>query len=393
MLAPVRILCVGNIYPPHAAGGGYELTWRSAVHHLRGSGHEVRVLTTDHHEEGVDEPDEADVHRELRWYWRDHEFPRLGWRERIALERHNAATFARHLEEHDPEVVCWWGMGGMSLALIERARRAGLPAVGVVGDEWMRWGWAVDRWQRPFRDRSALGRLAERATGLPAQVDLAGAGIWLFNSEAMCNASQAAVGPLPGARIANPGIDDSLFAPAPSREWSWRLLYLGRMDRRKGVDIAVSALAQLPDEAVIVLQGSGEQGYVDELRAAGGARVQFSREPRERLPEVYANADVVLFPVQWEEPWGLVPLEAMAVGRPVIASGTGGSAEYLRHEDNCLIYQPRASADALAAAIVRLASEPELRARLRDGGLATAARYTETLYNEAIERAIEEAVG
>ncbi len=353
----------------------------------------MRVLTTDHREEGVDEPDEADVHRELRWYWREHEFPRLGWRERMALERHNAATFARHLEEHDPEVVCWWGMGGMSLALIERARRAGLPAVGVVGDEWMRWGWAVDRWQRPFRGRSALGRLAERVTGLPAEVDLAGAGIWLFNSDAMRDASQAAVGPLPGARIANPGIDDSLFAPAAKREWSWRLLYLGRMDRRKGVDIAVSALAHLPDEAVIVLQGSGEQGYVDELRASGGARVRFSQEPRERLPEVYSSADVVLFPVQWEEPWGLVPLEAMAVGRPVIASGTGGSAEYLRHEDNCLIYQPRTSAEALAAAIARLASEPELRDRLRDGGLATAARYTETLYNEAIERAIEEAAG
>jgi glycosyltransferase involved in cell wall biosynthesis len=235
--------------------------------------------------------------------------------------------------------------------------------------------------------------VAERLTGLPTQVDLAGAGIWLFNSEAMRDASQTAAGRLPDARIANPGIDDSLFAPAAKHDWTWRLLYLGRMDRRKGVDVAVSALAHLPDEAVIVLQGSGERGYVDELRTSGGARVQFSQEPRERLSEVYATADVVLFPVQWEEPWGLVPLEAMAVGRPVVASGTGGSGEYLRHGDNCLIYQPRASAEALAAAIVRLASEPELRARLRDGGLATAARYTETLYNEAIERAIEEAAG
>ena len=63
-------------------------------------------------------------------------------------------------------------------------------------------------------------------------------------------------------------------------------------------------------------------------------------EERDALAGHYAAADAVLFPVQWEEPWGLVPLEAMAVGRPVVASGTGGSAEYLRDEENCLIYSP-----------------------------------------------------
>jgi glycosyltransferase involved in cell wall biosynthesis len=107
---------------------------------------------------------------------------------------------------------------------------------------------------------------------------------------------------------------------------------------------------------------------------------------------VYAQADALLFPVQWDEPWGLVPIEAMAVGRPVIASGTGGSAEYLQHERNCLIYTPRDSPGALAAAVSRLAGDEPLRRRLCENGRATAARFTETLYNEAIERALEEAV-
>jgi glycogen synthase len=392
MLAPVRILCVGNIYPPQAPGGGYELTWRSSVRHLRGRGHELRVLTTDHREPGVHEPDDAEVFRELRWYWREHEFPPLGWRARIALERHNAAAFERHARVFAAEAVCWWGMGGMSLGLIERARRSGLPAVGVVGDEWMVWGWKADRWQRPFRGRPRVARLAERLSGLPARVDLAGAGRWLFNSAAVRDASSAAVGPLPGAELAHPGIDDALFTPAPERPWEWRLLYLGRMDPRKGVDTAVDALAHLPDEAVLVLQGGGEPGYVDELRRRGGGRVRFSHEPRARLCDVYAAADAVLFPVRWEEPWGLVPLEAMAVGRPVVASGTGGSREYLRHGENCLLYEPRDSARALAAAVTELAGSAELRARLRAGGLATARRYTERLYNQAIEAALLAAV-
>jgi glycosyltransferase involved in cell wall biosynthesis len=77
----------------------------------------------------------------------------------------------------------------------------------------------------------------------------------------------------------------------------------------------------------------------------------------------------------------------------VVASGTGGSAEYLRHEENALIYSPRNSPQALADAIKRLADDPALRARVREGGLPTAAQFTERRYNEAIENALEEATG
>jgi len=76
-----------------------------------------------------------------------------------------------------------------------------------------------------------------------------------------------------------------------------------------------------------------------------------------------------------------------------VATGTGGSAEYLRDGENALIYSPRNSAEALAAAIRRLAGDPALRDRLRAGGLPTAARYTERRYNEAIENALGEATG
>ena len=85
----MRVLAVGNLYPPHAPGGGYELTWRSAMAHLRERGDEVQVLTTDHREQGI-EPDaleDPNVYRELPWYWRDHQFPRRGLRERLTIER------------------------------------------------------------------------------------------------------------------------------------------------------------------------------------------------------------------------------------------------------------------------------------------------------------------
>ena len=387
----VRVLCVGNIYPPHDMRGGYELTWRSSVLHLRSRGHEVRVLASDHRAAGVTGELDPDVHRELRWYWRDHAFPRHGLRERIGLERHNAAALARHLEAFRPDVVAWWGMGGMSLGLVERVRRLGIPAVGIVGDEWMRWGLRADAWLKPLHGRRRLGALAERLTGLPGQVDLDGAATWLFNSERMREKTRAAGWSLPRSAVAHPGIDDALFVPSDPLPWRWRLLYLGRLDERKGVHVAVDALAELPPEAVLVLQGSGDERYVERLRARGTGRIEFSAVPRERLREVYADADALVFPVQWDEPWGLVPLEAMAVGRPVVATGTGGSGEYLEHESNCLIYEPRDSPAALADAVRRLAADENLRERLRTTGLATAARYTERAYNEAIERALLDA--
>ena len=96
----------------------------------------------------------------------------------------------------------------------------------------------------------------------------------------------------------------------------------------------------------------------------------------------------MLFPVLWEEPWGLVPLEAMAVGTPVIATGAGGSGEYLEDGVNCTIYAPREDPAALAAAVRGLAGDPPLRAKLRAGGLATADRFPESGFNAAVREAL-----
>jgi glycogen(starch) synthase len=395
----VRVLAIGNIYPPHAPGGGYELTWRSAMAHLRGQRHAVRVLASEHREPGVDTDaaEDPEVFRELPWYWRDHAFPRRGLRERVLLERRAADILERHIAEFRPDVVNWWGMGSMPLGLVERVRAAGIPAVGVVGDEWLVWGPKVDAWQHLCRKLRAAAPLAGRLAKLPATVDFQHAATWLFNSDEVKSRSLAA-GPLADPRVEHPGIDDALFRPAPPRDdWNGQLLYLGRLDERKGVHVAIEALALLP-ETTLKVQGRGDPAYVMRLihRAAQLDvldRVDFTSEPRERLPKLYAEADAVLFPVQWDEPWGLVPLEAMAVGRPVIATGTGGSAEYLRHEHNCLIYEPRNSAADLARAVEHLSRNPALRACLRDGGLRTPRRFTERRYNEAIAAALAEACG
>ena len=102
-------------------------------------------------------------------------------------------------------------------------------------------------------------------------------------------------------------------------------------------------------------------------------------------------ADALLFCVQWEEPWGLVPLEAMASGALVVATGSGGSGEYLRHEENCLVYSPRDDPAAVAAAVARLAGDARLRARLRAGGRETVDRFSESGFNDEVMAIVERA--
>jgi glycosyltransferase involved in cell wall biosynthesis len=318
----MRVLAVGN-RDPFTVTGGYERIFRSAVERLRAEGHSVTVATADDR---------------FRWYWRDGDFFTPSWKERREIEKHNEAALRSLLDGVD--VVSWWGMGGMSLGMIETVRRAGVPAVGVVGDGWMIYGPKVDR---PV----ALGPCAH----------------WIFISRIAHERAVQEGYVFPSWEIAHPGVDPASFPPAPEREWDGRLAYVGRIAPEKGIDTARAAADLLPD-ATLTVSGPGT-----DARAA------------------YVAADAVVFPSEWPEPWGLVPLEAMSVGRPVIATGTGGSGEYLADGENCLVFPP-GDAAALAACVRRLAGDPSLRARLRAGGFETAARFSQAAFDAAVVSAL-----
>jgi glycosyltransferase involved in cell wall biosynthesis len=394
----VRVLTVGNLYPPHHFGG-YEIVWLSAVEHLRARGHDVRVLTTDTRTGSPDAEDEQDIHRELRWTMRDGRFEPARRRERFELARHNHKTLVRHLDEFRPQVVSWWGMGGLTLGLLETVRRRSLPAVAFVHAEWLEYGRWVDPWRHAFRGRrSRLVPLVELVTRIPVEPKFAEAARYVFVSE---HTRQHALSLGLGLRdtgIAHSGIHTDFLDPAPEAAWEWRLLYVGRLDPNKGVDTAVEAMRHLPATARLELIGGWDTAEESRLRRLASdvgvaERVHFGgQRSRAEIVEAYGRADVVVFPVRWEEPWGLVPLEAMGRGRPVVATGRGGSGEYLRDEYNVLLFDA-GDAEALAAALSRLAADEALRARLRRGGLETAPRYTDQLFNEAVEEELARAAG
>ena len=186
------------------------------------------------------------------------------------------------------------------------------------------------------------------------------------------------------------GIAHEEFTPGPRRTFAGRLLYAGRVEERKGVHVAIDAMAHLPDDTTLDVAGSwDDEAYVERLRQrareiGADARIAWHGQvPRDALGAMYRDADVFLFPVVWEEPFGMVPLEAMASGTAVVATGTGGSGEFLIDDVNCLRASP-GDAHELADAVRRLADDG-LRERLVRAGLATAAYFDDDVYSRELE--------
>lgn len=376
-----RILVITNLYPPHALGG-YEWSCHDVMRRFEDRGHDVTVLTTATRIPGVADGDEPAVHRDLEWYWDDHRLVSPPpWR-RPGIERRNHGRLSRLLADVQPEVVSVWNVGAMSLGMLRTIADRGIPMVYAVCDEWPVYGLSMDPWTRVFAKRPALGRTAEAVLGIPSHLgDLGPTGAFCFVSEHTrdaCRRSSPFSFPL--STVVHSGIERSDFPDAgpQDRPWSYRLLYVGRLDERKGVLTAVDALAALPDTATLRMVGIGdaEASIRDRAAQRGVAeRVLVESHPRSELAAVYREADAFLFTSEWDEPFGLTPIEAMACSVPVVGTATGGSAEFLIDGVTCVRYPP-GDPSALAAAVGRLAADPALRARLVRGGHQIAAELT-----------------
>jgi glycosyltransferase involved in cell wall biosynthesis len=159
---------------------------------------------------------------------------------------------------------------------------------------------------------------------------------------------------------------------------------------------AVKALGSLPEEATLQIVGPVDPDYRTSLErateAAGASdRLSFALAARQEVRAYYQQANVTLFTSMIEqEAFGLVPLEAMASGCPVISTCVGGSAEYCRDGVNC-VRTPPGDADALALAIRQIAARPAVRRRLISGGLQTASRLNLDRQAERIEHCLKAA--
>jgi glycosyltransferase involved in cell wall biosynthesis/phosphoheptose isomerase len=209
------------------------------------------------------------------------------------------------------------------------------------------------------------------------------------------------------------GVDTLHFSPAAAGEATAlpglppasrpRLVAVGRLVERKGFDLAVRALALLPDVELVVVGGPPAAALADdpEARRLGalardlGVADRFvltGQRAHEAMPAIYRSADVVLA-VPWYEPFGITPLEAAACGRPLVGSAVGGLLDSVEDGVTGVLVPPRDVA-ALADAVRDLLDDPEGAARMGRRARARAVeRFDWSVVCRRTEEVLEAAAG
>ncbi|MEA2381737.1 MAG: hypothetical protein QOH72_1708 [Solirubrobacteraceae bacterium] len=183
------------------------------------------------------------------------------------------------------------------------------------------------------------------------------------------------------------GVDLDLFAPEGTRRrrraGMRRVLCVGRLVQRKGIGNVIEALARIPDTELVVAGGPRREELAADpealrLRAVAercgvADRVDLcGRVSRADLPALMRSADVVVC-APWYEPFGIVPLEAMACGVPVVASAVGGMIDTVVDGVTGVHIPPR-DPDRLAGVLRGLLDDPQRREEFGQAGVRRARR-------------------
>ncbi|MFE0329526.1 glycosyltransferase family 4 protein [Streptomyces sp. NPDC058960] len=167
------------------------------------------------------------------------------------------------------------------------------------------------------------------------------------------------------------------------------VLYVGRLERVKGVDVLLRAFARLGRGRLTVV---GDGPDRTRLEALAGPRVTFTGWlDADAVARHLVSASVVAVPSVWPENFPTVALEALRIGRPLVASKVGGLPELVGDDNGALF--PAGDATALAAVLDRLLGDGDTLARMGAASAARAHHYTVEVFLDALERHYEEVVG
>jgi phosphatidylinositol alpha-mannosyltransferase len=183
------------------------------------------------------------------------------------------------------------------------------------------------------------------------------------------------------------GVDIEHFSPDVSpiekfRDGKLNILFVSRLEKRKGLNYLLEAFKQvkreIPNSRLIVV-GPGtrlRRKYEKEVKRSGLKDVVFTGlVPYEDLPRYYKTADVFCAPATGQESFGIILLEAMAAGKPVVASNIEGYASVLTHNVEGLLVPP-GNKEMLAQALLSLLADESLRREMGARGRVKALEYS-----------------
>jgi glycogen synthase len=374
----LKILVISNFYPPHYVGG-YELGCRDIVEGLGARGHQVSVLTSKY---GVNKPQSSD--RIYRWLSTDFlvkaRDPKADLFRLLKKELQNQQALKRLCRLVKPDLIYIWNLTHISVSLPLVAHQLGYPLSYFVSDHWLS-GWENDAWyaqwqRRPKRSGrrllwdglrwifKSLGLLPSKPLDL-SHVQFASH----YLKQAFLNTGKQAK----DAEVIHWGIDHQTFSIKRDDRSALKLLYVGQLITNKGIQTAVEALKILLEQygcrgvSLTIAGGPDYDNNIHRLVAALGLESQVTFTgliPRERLPQLYQEHGILVFPSVWDEPFSITLLEAMASGLAIVGTQTGGSFEILEDGVNALVFT-KENAKACAEKIIQLINDRELYNRVR----------------------------
>jgi len=199
-----------------------------------------------------------------------------------------------------------------------------------------------------------------------------------------------------GISVIPNGVEWSRFSSLPPPTSSL-ILFVGRMERRKGAAVLVEAFSRIAErrpDAELVLAGEGPERVAVErsVPEALRKRVVFTgRVDPAELAAVFGRAGVVCAPSLGGESFGIVLLEAMSAGRPVVASSIPGYAAVVRDGVDGILVPPGDPA-ALATALDGVLGDPDAGRRMGESGRERARRYDWPLIAAEVEEVYAGAV-
>ncbi|OYD68851.1 glycosyltransferase family 4 protein [Rhodococcus sp. OK302] len=173
------------------------------------------------------------------------------------------------------------------------------------------------------------------------------------------------------------------------------LLFVGAVGPHKGIDTLLHAHRLMRNPIPLVVIGMLRPDSPPFHTPAGDSAARpvtvLTDLSHEQVIAAMRLSRIVCVPSRWAEPQGLVAIEAMTVGTPVVASDVGGLHEVVHHERTGLLVRP-GNTQSLAAALDRLLEDPGLRTQLVDAGRIRAHDYTESTVIPDVRRAYTQAL-
>lgn len=351
----MRVALVTEFYHPHL-GGVTEHVHNLALQ-FRAAGHDAIVLTANMRGQGPDAPFVRRVGRSVVIY-ANGAFARVtaGWRLREQIES--------TLRNERIDLVHLHGSLAPTLGLLvaDAAHRLDLPVVATF-HSWFPRSILYRTLRRPLQRR-----LDRHAATIAVSAPVVDALSRYFTA--------------PWEIIPN-GVDTAYFHPNGRKVTDAfvrgpRLLFLGRLDPRNGLDTAIDAmpsiLKQLPDSRLVVAgDGPLRNHYRGKARHLGD-RVEFLGKVRDERPHIYGTADLYLCPTT-KASFGITLLEAMACGTPLVVSDITGFRELVDGGQEATLV-PMNDASAWASTVVDLIGDPARRDLMASAGRAKSAGFS-----------------